>query len=116
MYIFLKISIKLSRGANPSCFIKNMLNHINGGDRTSIADIMDPLLQLDENHLEEVWAVAIIAKTCLSAKPSRHSSACYMLRALVSPLHVAAMAPLGLARCGGSYGAHHPRARASHLV
>jgi hypothetical protein len=55
MYIFLKFSIKLSRGANPSCFIKkNMLNHINGGDRTSIADIMDPPLLLDENHLEVV--------------------------------------------------------------
>jgi hypothetical protein len=53
-----------------------MLNHINGGDQTSIAHIMDPPLLLDENHLEEVWAVAIIAKTCLSAKPSRHSSAC----------------------------------------
>jgi hypothetical protein len=93
-----------------------MLNHINGDDRTSIADIMDPPLLLDENHLEKVWAVAIIAKTCLSAKPSRHSSACYMLRALVSPLRVAAMASLGLARCGGSYGAHHPEARGSHLV
>jgi hypothetical protein len=34
----------------------------------------------------------------------------------VRPLHVAAMAPLGLARCGDSYGAHHPGARGSHLV
>jgi hypothetical protein len=93
-----------------------MLNHINGGDRTSIADIMDPPLLLHENHLEEVWVVAIITKTCLSAKPSRHSSVCYMLRALVSPLRVVAMAPLGLARRGGSYGAHHPGARGSHLV
>jgi hypothetical protein len=93
-----------------------MLNHINDGDRTSIADIMDPPLLLDENHLKEVWAVAIITKMCLSAKPSCHSSACYMLRALVSPLRVAAMAPLGLARCSGSYGAHHLRAHGSHLV
>jgi hypothetical protein len=93
-----------------------MLNHINGDDRTSIADIMDPPLLLDENHLEEVWAVAIITKACLSAKPSCHPSACYMLRALVSPLRVAATAPLGLARCGGSYGAHHLGAHGSHLV
>jgi hypothetical protein len=90
---------------------KNILNHINGGDQTSIADIIDPPLLL-----EEVWAVAIIAKMCLSVKPSCHSSACYMLWALVSPLHVATMAPLGLARCGNSYGAHHPGARGSHLV
>jgi hypothetical protein len=66
-----------------------MLNHINGGGRTSIANIMDPPLLLDENHPVQVWAVAIIAKTCLSAKPSCHSLACYMLRALVSPLRVA---------------------------
>jgi hypothetical protein len=87
-----------------------MLSHINGGNQTNIADIMDPPLLLDENHLEEVWTVAIIAKT------SCHSSACYMLWALVSPLRVAAMAPLGLAWCGGSNGAHHPGAHGSHLV
>jgi hypothetical protein len=32
------------------------------------------------------------------------------------PLRVAAIAPLSLARCSGSYGAHHPGAHGSHLV
>ena len=47
---------------------------------------ISPLHLVDEDHLEEVWAVAIIAKTCLSAKPSRRPLARYMLRALESPL------------------------------
>ena len=51
-------------------------------------DIMDPLLLVDEDNLEEVWAMAIIAKTCLSAKPSRRPTARYVLRALESPLRV----------------------------
>jgi hypothetical protein len=37
---------------------------------------------LDETHLEEEWAVAIIAKTCLSAKPSHHPKARYTCCAL----------------------------------
>ncbi|KAG0541566.1 hypothetical protein BDA96_02G027700 [Sorghum bicolor] len=69
-------------------WLSNTLNHINNGDRASIAGIMDPLLLVDEDHLEEVWAVAIIAKTCLSAKPSRRPTARYVLRALESPLRV----------------------------
>lgn len=69
-------------------WLSNTLNHINGGDRASIAGIMDPLLLVDEDHLEEVWAVAVIAKTCLSAKPSRRPSARYVLRALENPLRV----------------------------
>ncbi|CAN6222376.1 unnamed protein product [Urochloa humidicola] len=70
-------------------WLANTLNQINGGDKASIAGIMDPLLVVDEDHQEEVWAVAIIAKTCLSAKPSRRPSARHVLRALESPLRVA---------------------------
>ena len=69
-------------------WLSNTLNRINGGDRTSIAGIMDPLLLVDEDHLEEVWAVAIITKTFLSAKPSCRHLAHYVLRALDSPLCV----------------------------
>jgi len=51
-------------------------------------DIMDPLLLVDEDNLEEVWAMAIITKTFLSAKPSCRHLAHYVLRALDSPLCV----------------------------
>uniref|UniRef100_A0A0A8ZVX3 WPK1 n=1 Tax=Arundo donax TaxID=35708 RepID=A0A0A8ZVX3_ARUDO len=69
-------------------WLANTLNHINAGDKASITSIIDPLLVVDEDHLEEVWAVAIIAKTCLSSKPSRRPSARYVLRALENPLRV----------------------------
>jgi hypothetical protein len=49
---------------------------------------MDLLLLVDEDHLEEVWAMAIITKTCLSTKPSCRPLAHYVLRALESPLRV----------------------------
>ncbi|XP_066393240.1 probable LRR receptor-like serine/threonine-protein kinase At2g16250 [Miscanthus floridulus] len=82
------IGISGSNDAASEEWLSNTLNHINSGDRASIAGIIDPLLLVDEDHLEEVWAVAIIAKTCLSAKPSRRPTARYVLRALESPLRV----------------------------
>jgi len=82
------IGISGSNDADSEEWLSNTLNHINSGDRASIASIMDPLLLVDEDHLEEVWAVAIIAKTCLSAKPSRRPTVRYVLRALESPLRV----------------------------
>ncbi|XP_066396698.1 probable LRR receptor-like serine/threonine-protein kinase At2g16250 [Miscanthus floridulus] len=82
------IGISGSNDAASEEWLSNTLNHINSGDRASIAGIIDALLLVDEDHLEEVWAVAIIAKTCLSAKPSRRPTARYVLRALESPLHV----------------------------
>ncbi|WVZ61805.1 hypothetical protein U9M48_011621 [Paspalum notatum var. saurae] len=69
-------------------WLTNTLNHINGGDKASISSIIDPLLVVDEDHLEEVWAVAVIAKACLGSKPSRRPSARHLLRALESPLRV----------------------------
>ncbi|XP_062187220.1 probable LRR receptor-like serine/threonine-protein kinase At2g16250 [Phragmites australis] len=69
-------------------WLTNTLNHINASDKATITNIIDPLLVVDEDHLEEVWAVAVIAKTCLNSKPSRRPSARYVLRALESPLRV----------------------------
>ncbi|OEL33951.1 putative LRR receptor-like serine/threonine-protein kinase [Dichanthelium oligosanthes] len=69
-------------------WVASTLSQINGGDKASITSIIDPLLLVDEDHQEEVLAVAIIAKTCLRAKPSRRPSARYVLRALESPLRV----------------------------
>ncbi|GJN24459.1 hypothetical protein PR202_gb12199 [Eleusine coracana subsp. coracana] len=67
-------------------WLMTTLSHISSGDKSAITNIIDPLLVVDEDHLEEVWAVAIIAKTCLSSKPSRRPSARYVLRALENPL------------------------------
>lgn len=69
-------------------WLASTLNQINSGDKASVASIIDPLLVVDEDHQEEVWAAAIIAKACLSGKPSRRPSARHVLRALESPLRV----------------------------
>jgi len=80
-------------------WLANTLSKINGGDKASITSIIDPLLVVDEDHQEEVWAVAVIAKTCLSAKPSRRPSARHVLRALESPLRVVRQ---GSSRCNSA--------------
>ena len=79
--------------------------------------IMDPLLLVDEDHLEEVWAMAIIAKTCLKAPSHRAAprhATCYV--PWRAPCAWCASAPPGPARCGGSCGARRPGAHGSHLV
>lgn len=69
-------------------WLANIINRININDKDSITNIIDPLLIVDEDHLEEVWAVSIVAKTCLNSKPSRRPSARYVLKALENPLRV----------------------------
>ncbi|KAL5197899.1 hypothetical protein ABZP36_001411 [Zizania latifolia] len=100
VYCFGKVMLELvignfgvsgSDNAASEEWLTNTLDHIDINDKESISKIIDPLLVVDEDHLEEVWAVAIIAKTCLNSKPSRRPSARYVLKALENPLKVARM-------------------------
>lgn len=50
--------------------------------------IVDPSLIIDEDLLEEVWAMAIVARSCLNPKPSRRPLMRYILKALENPLKV----------------------------
>lgn len=50
--------------------------------------IVDPLLIVDEDLLEEVWAMAIVARSCLNPKPSRRPPMRYILKALENPLKI----------------------------
>lgn len=97
VYCFGKVILELVTGnfgvsgSNDACseeWLANTTNRISTSDKDSIANIIDPLLVVDEDHLEEVWAVAIVAKTCLNPKPSRRPSARYVLKALENPLRV----------------------------
>lgn len=49
---------------------------------------MDQSLIIDEDLLEEVWAVAIVAKSCLNPKASRRPSMRHVLKALENPFKV----------------------------
>uniref|UniRef100_J3MIF3 Protein kinase domain-containing protein n=2 Tax=Oryza brachyantha TaxID=4533 RepID=J3MIF3_ORYBR len=101
VYCFGKVMLELVTGnfgvsgsndAASEEWMTNTLNRIDMNDKESISRIIDPLLIVDEDHLEEVWAVAIVAKTCLNSKASRRPSARYVLKALENPLKILRMA------------------------
>jgi hypothetical protein len=101
VYCFGKVMLELVTGnfgvsgsndAASEEWMTNTLNRIDMNDKESISRIIDPLLIVDEDHLEEVWAMAIVAKTCLNSKPSWRPSARYVLRALENPLKILRMA------------------------
>lgn len=57
-------------------------------DRKFVLKIVDTSLNIDEDLLTEVWAVAIIAKACLNPKPLRRPRMTYVLKALRNPFKV----------------------------
>ncbi|KAL5218818.1 hypothetical protein ABZP36_019502, partial [Zizania latifolia] len=69
-------------------WLASTLGFIDAHDKEALSNIVDPSLVVDEDHLEEVWAVSIVAKTCLNPKPSRRPLARYILKALENPLRV----------------------------
>ncbi|GJN23160.1 hypothetical protein PR202_gb10784 [Eleusine coracana subsp. coracana] len=97
VYCFGKVLLELITGnfgvsgsndATSDEWLVKTLGYIDANDKESVSSIVDPSLVVDEDHLEEVWAVAIVAKTCLNPKPSRRPIARYILKALENPLRV----------------------------
>lgn len=97
VYCFGKVLLELITGnfgvsssndAASDEWLVRTLGYIDANDKESVSSIVDPSLIVDEDHLEEVWAVAIVAKTCLNPKPSRRPIARYILKALENPLRV----------------------------
>ncbi|CAI9778227.1 unnamed protein product [Fraxinus pennsylvanica] len=70
------------------CFGKVLLELINIYDKEPVINIVDPSLIIDEDLLDEVWVVAIVAKSCLNPNPSRRPVIRYVLKALENPLKV----------------------------
>ncbi|KAJ3670069.1 hypothetical protein LUZ60_010393 [Juncus effusus] len=83
-----KLGLSGSDNASTLDFIETALNHITITDRDQITKIIDPSLFLYEDHLEEVWATGIIAKSCLNARPSKRPPARQVLKALENPLKI----------------------------
>ncbi|EPS61597.1 hypothetical protein M569_13196, partial [Genlisea aurea] len=69
-------------------FLESTLPHISIYDKDSVTNIVDPSLIIDEDLLEEVWAMAIVARSCLNPKPVRRPLMRYILKALENPLKV----------------------------
>ncbi|CAA6653582.1 unnamed protein product [Spirodela intermedia] len=69
-------------------WLERTLSCISVHERELVAKIVDPSLIVDDDLLEEVWAMAIVAKSCMNPRPSKRPLAKHILRALESPLKV----------------------------
>ncbi|XP_020579583.1 LOW QUALITY PROTEIN: probable LRR receptor-like serine/threonine-protein kinase At2g16250 [Phalaenopsis equestris] len=69
-------------------WLEQTLRFVNIGEKELVAKIVDPSLIVDEDLIEEVWAMAIVAKSCLNPKPSKRPLMRYILKALENPLKV----------------------------
>ncbi|KAJ6847021.1 putative LRR receptor-like serine/threonine-protein kinase [Iris pallida] len=74
--------------ASTNEWLDHTLASISIYEKESVAKIIDPSLILDEDLLEEAWAMAIMAKSCLNPKPSKRPLARHVLKALENPLKV----------------------------
>ncbi|GFY89697.1 leucine-rich repeat protein kinase family protein [Actinidia rufa] len=83
-----KLGISASSEANMKNWLDGIVPYINIYDKELVTNILDPSLMIDEDLLEEVWAMAIVARSCLNPKPSRRPLMRYILKALENPLKV----------------------------
>ncbi|KAL9238208.1 hypothetical protein vseg_012668 [Gypsophila vaccaria] len=93
-----KLGISASNDASTKEWLDQTLNYININDKELVTKIVDPTLIYDEDLLEEVWAMAIVARSCLNPKPSRRPLMRYILKALENPLKVVREENTGSAR------------------
>ncbi|KAK2660534.1 hypothetical protein Ddye_007067 [Dipteronia dyeriana] len=83
-----KLGISKSDDATTREWLENTLPHITIYDKEMVSKIVDPSLIIDEDLLEEVWAMAIVARSCLNPKPSKRPPMKYILKALENPFKV----------------------------
>ncbi|KAL9248478.1 putative LRR receptor-like serine/threonine-protein kinase [Drosera capensis] len=83
-----KLGMSASNDANVEEWLDQTLPFICIYGKDLITKIIDPSLIVDDDLLEEVWAMAVIARSCLNPKPSRRPLMRYILKALENPLKV----------------------------
>ena len=83
-----KIGISKTDDANTREWLEQTLRYISIYDKEFINKIVDPSLIVDEDLLEEVWAMVIVARSCLNPKPSKRPLMKHILKALENPLKV----------------------------
>lgn len=83
-----KLGISASSDAGMKDWLEQTLPYISIYEKELVTNIIDPSLIIDEDLLEEVWAMAVVAKSCLNPKPSRRPLMRYILKALENPLKV----------------------------
>eukprot|EP00250_Pteridium_aquilinum_P014010 c21719_g1_i2 orf=913-3699(+) len=83
-----KLGISGSTDPSTDAWLEWALTFINVHDKESLSKIVDPSLIVDEDLMDEVWAMSIVAKSCLNPKPSKRPLTRYILKALENPLKV----------------------------
>ncbi|CAH8361889.1 unnamed protein product [Eruca vesicaria subsp. sativa] len=83
-----KLGISSPDNAEAKAYMEEALKYISTNEKELVTKILDPSLVVDEDLLEEVWAMAIIAKSCLNPKPRRRPLMRHIVNALENPLKV----------------------------
>jgi len=83
-----RLGISSSNDAATAELLDATLRYVNIYEKELMSKIIDPTLIIDEDHLEEVWAMAIVAKSCLNPRSSKRPPMKYILKALENPLKV----------------------------
>ncbi|XP_058190662.1 probable LRR receptor-like serine/threonine-protein kinase At2g16250 [Rhododendron vialii] len=83
-----KLGMSASSESEMKDWLESTLPYISIYDKELVTNIVDPSLIIDEDLLEEVWAMAIVARSCLNPKPTRRPLMRYILKALENPLKV----------------------------
>ncbi|CAN1126947.1 Probable LRR receptor-like serine/threonine-protein kinase At2g16250 [Linum perenne] len=83
-----KIGVSKLDDATTRDWLDHTLGCISIYDKELVTKIVDSSMMVDEDLLEEVWAVAIVARSCLNPKASKRPPMKYILRALENPFKV----------------------------
>ncbi|XP_054795769.1 probable LRR receptor-like serine/threonine-protein kinase At2g16250 [Prosopis cineraria] len=83
-----KLGISKTNDANTREWIEQTLSYISIHDKEQMTKMVDPSLIVDEDLLEEVWAMAIVARSCLNPKPFKRPLIGHVLKALENPLKI----------------------------
>ncbi|XP_043712671.1 probable LRR receptor-like serine/threonine-protein kinase At2g16250 [Telopea speciosissima] len=83
-----KLGISASDDASMKEWLEQTLPYISVHEKELVTKIVDPSLIVDDDLLEEVWAMAIVAMSCLNPKPSKRPLMRHILKALENPLKV----------------------------
>lgn len=83
-----RLGVSGSNDASTTEWVEHTLHSVNIYEKDLVTKIVDPSLIVHEDLLEEVWAMAIVARSCLNPKPSKRPLMKYILKALENPLKV----------------------------
>lgn len=83
-----KLGISKTDDASTKEWLDHTLRYISIYDKELVTKIVDPSMIVDEDLLEEVWAMSIVARSCLNPKPSKRPLMKHILKALENPLKV----------------------------